>query len=102
MGEGERRLERQDPFELLDGAIEIVMEVVEVPDEGFGLQMQRIQPLGLLELDDRPVELPLEKREPPRIPEMGGGRARSELEGARKSICRCLPDPSRGSWRWPR
>ena len=65
--EGEGRLERQDPFELLDGAIEVVTEIVEVANQGFHLKIERVQSPGLLQLVVRPVILPLEKQQPPGI-----------------------------------
>ena len=65
--EGEGRLQRQDPFELLDGAIEVVTEIVKVANQRFHLKMERVQSLGLLELVVRPVILPLEKQQPPCI-----------------------------------
>ena len=96
---GEGRLQRQDPFELLDGAIDIVTEIVDVADLRLQLEIERVQSLGLFQLDRRPVMLPLEKREPPRIPKMGRGRARAELEGARERLAPRRVDPSRGSSR---
>src|SRR3989442_3636916 len=86
--EGERRLQREDPFELLRGAIEIVVEIVDVSDLRFQLEVQRVQSLGLLELDEGLVVPPFEKREPPRIPEMRRRRTRAELEGTGERLLR--------------
>ena len=79
---GEGRLQRQHPLELLDRAIEIVVEIVDVADLRLHLEIQRVQSLGLLQLDERLVMPPFEQREPPRIPEMRRRRARDRA-GAR-------------------
>ena len=57
---GEGRLERHDLLELRDSAIEIVAEVVDVANLRLHLQIERIQPLGLLQLDQGQVVALLE------------------------------------------
>ena len=99
MREREGRFQRQDFLELLDRAIDVVMEIVDVADLRLQLQIQRVQPLGLLQLDERLFVPPLEQREPPRIPEMRRWPNRDRA-GGRASAPPPLPsDPSRGSWR---
>ena len=87
------RLQRQDPFELLDRAVEIVVEVVDVPNLRLDLKVERIEPLGFFQLDDRPIVLPFEQREPPRIPEMHGGRSGTQLQGSCESVLRAPTIP---------
>ena len=53
MREREGRLQRQHFLELRDGAIEIVTEIVDVADLRLHLKVERIEPLGLLQLDQR-------------------------------------------------
>jgi hypothetical protein len=93
MRKRKRRLQRHHLFELRDGAIEIVTEMVDVANLRLHLKIQRIEALGFPQLNERQIVMSFEQREPPRIPQMRRCRAGTELKGSRERLFRSAAIP---------